>query len=451
MAGKVVKGFISAVGTGVLGDLATKASAEIHDQLDRLEDNVVDGVEHGVHKIYDAIAMDPKHMDVKYHAPFEENVLNAKHLQLVEVGGRPERGRYGRRIRMRPILGDITHRIGNRGKFARRDVSKKFTSRLGIIPEVASYKAGFIDYFESLNKMPYSRKRYGRKRRMRRRRGKSLTKRGVKRMIKHANDVQGEYLDQYNQFGRQLLGTFGTVARAQFIPFFQLADLNAILAATQLVYPLPAATAGVGAPQAGNHTLLIKNVNWDILIHSNSNEMQEVSFWYLINQSDSNSVSYNPLTLWSAEYLQKGVNTEVIPFANNFGTYPTKYSEWNQYWKILKKCKFMLAPGKTVRWRVKGRRISFTPLDEPPHSQLENITTYFMVELKGVPTNESVGTATNVSRSITGVDITFDLKYMSGLKNSGAFKSERHFDNYQAVTAAEVINASTKQTMENQI
>lgn len=279
---------------------------------------------------------------------------------------------------------------------------------------------------DSFGKFPlnmYYRKRYGGYKRSKRykKRRKLVTKRGVKSIIKRDQAFSnwtrvrwnnGFYVGStYNLMG---LAVYSTFASGSFI---STGDFVKAINATN---PATPAVGGNDQPQSDTSTFHMRRVKHALLIHSASNELQMVDIWHIINKD---TTSTDPLNFWEAtwhDYLpltSAGApvyfNETNTPLEADFQTYPTMYKEWNKNFKIMKKVSFVLKPGQTVKWNLKGRGVSYFRYTENAGNYPAPLSQHIMFRTRGVPTHQNDGTAMGndtgeVGRSSTGIDVTIE-------------------------------------------
>lgn len=314
----------------------------------------------------------------------------------------------------------------------------------------APINCGFGASRYSLFKMVYGMKRRKRfRRRSRRKRRRYVTKRGAKAMIARNAMFSGAWQKFRYCKGINIAGGFNTFGINSFM-FNEIGAIDQLRTDLLKTIPIPPGTGGVNQPPSPKQFLAVRKQYVHMMIHSCTNEVQEVSVWQVIAKQDSAS-TYAPSVLWDAEWEQRdsasGRGDGV--FETDHLTYPTEFKEWNDYWTIRKKWKFQLPPGKTVSIKTRFVAWQFQSLDSPNLQHVKGITEGFMFQMKGVPTQDAT-TPAEVGRSLTGIDVTMD-KTMDAVIPSKNLTWLFADQDYGTIANAEVVNSSNANAMLNTI
>lgn len=253
-------------------------------------------------------------------------------------------------------------------------------------------------------KMPYGKKRS--------KSSKYVTKRGVKRIIKNYTTLVGdiEYVRQASLFVRTAYLTAPTgggfspigVGDLQFgkraITSWTWDHRNAWFdQATsyrerlQALIPQPPFGGMDQLPKEDVQTVTKGKGYVEFQIHNPMNEIVQANFWWLMYKED---VSNSPEFIWSSAYSQRqplSSATVVIPFEEAFFDYPSKYEEFNKYFKIKKKFVMVFQPGETKKLKLTLPKNRLSEVDVPNETYLGGITHNLMVEIMGVPTGDVSG------------------------------------------------------------
>lgn len=332
----------------------------------------------------------------------------------------------------------IKHTTKGRNK-KRRKAEQQMIAASRTVPMVKEAKAyNLIQkgiYKQSLTRMPYTfwlrkRRRFNRRRGRFRKRRKLVTKRGVKAITSR---MQG--MSPYQEFTHlsktyfgdtQFVGnpavevpnpTYGNIVRGN-IGFWWQSDISSNVHGYTKLDEILASKPTLNAATSNNYKYSIKKFSVTLELHSCVNEMFEATFWWCLCKQNDTDAGLWPKALWKDEYVDRNEDTvnAATDFDKDWTTYPTKYKQFNENWKIMKKYKTTFLPGQTKKLKLKGRSFIYKVADNDDNLQYSHagMTQVLLYQLKGVPThqNDGVDQTTDVNLTPAALDVLVTRKHM---------------------------------------
>lgn len=278
-----------------------------------------------------------------------------------------------------------------------------------MIEEIPINKGGYR-VEQSFYKMPKRFKRRGKYRRGRRR-SKVMTKRGVKALIQRNAQFAGSWNKYRKGKAFYLNSSYGNHAVSEM-------DFNNISHMTTdyvnyiaKIANFQPGTGGVDQPQFGNK-YQAKGGKVKLMLHNPLTEIVIATFWWIRPKGMENDT---PSSVWQTEWAQYAPATASVynkTFSQDFQTYPTEFPEWKKRFDIVQKYNVVFRPGDYRELYLKLPSFTFDYQEQSGFNFNSN-TRHLMIQLKGIPTMQNLGTGdpTNVNYTLTHLEMIYELEY----------------------------------------